>query len=1144
MLPKFLQPFEAEAQKILKKGQVGGIEFSGPTYQVQVKDLWAFIQLDSKGRIKDCFCSCEGGEACVHIAAAFLRLYQNHQESLHIRFQNSLWNKLCASCAQHLGDDPKSIKEIRSGFFTYGLFSAKGKKSSTIKQLQTILGERPLETEETSLKFSNLSQDEILLWKEGRPSLQLRYELSFWNDLAKWLMLKEDVGEEYTVSTDKKISISFSDVDLEFPLFEKFEFKEKLQEAPSQITYDKVKRELQINEKVFKGKELSDALHEYYSQIKGLTDIGIHIDPTPLHYKMKFDENWNLHIEAYLFKPADLKKGDSGLIGDWAYLDGDGFYLLEGIHFNESYVVIPSEKVSDFVRDNRTWLNSQNKFEIHVTGIETRLGYEVTKEGFLNFTRTAAFEEDTLETKDFGLWIYVRGKGFFSKLTSSMGLPIVPGTIIHPEQIPSFLKNNRDELNLINGFFTHKFPVVRAGLNVESQPDQSIKITPHYEIDPAFKDKQVRYYDEFVHIEGEGFQELTGDSRLPELFRHPIIIPKSDLTRFFEEDFDIVKHYAYFIDQKLIKPQNLELKAEKMEPSDLGYKLKMSYHSEKGEVKFSEIWLSIKAQEPFLFSGAGLIELHQDRFRWIKEIDKKQVDRRSHTVELSSMEVLRLLAFDNLNVSEGKELINELLEFRTPNEPNLLGMEGHLRPYQENGVHWLWFLYHHKLSGLLCDDMGLGKTHQAMALLVAIRNLKLNSGKFLIVCPTSVIYHWMDKLKKFLPQVRVCMFYGAERTLGEYDVLLTSYGVWRRECDFLKEITFEVAIFDEIQAAKNSGSLLYITLRKVKAQMRLGLTGTPIENRLRELKSLFDIVLPKFMPHESEYRSFFIRPIERDGDQKRKKLLTRFIKPFILRRKKEDVLLDLPEKTEENFYSDLTSGQASLYNEVLRKMREGLLRDLQDDQAPVPYIHVFAVLSALKQICNHPAAYLKTPEEYKKYSSGKWELFLELLNEARESGQKVVIFSQYLAMLDIMEMHLKENKIEYATIRGSTTDRGKQVTRFNTDPHCEVFLGSLHAAGWGIDLTAASVVIHYDRWWNAAREDQATDRVHRIGQTRGVQVFKLIAKGTFEERIDTLINQKGKLMEEVIGTDDHQFVKKFSRDEILNLLQEVDPILD
>jgi SNF2 family DNA or RNA helicase len=217
--------------------------------------------------------------------------------------------------------------------------------------------------------------------------------------------------------------------------------------------------------------------------------------------------------------------------------------------------------------------------------------------------------------------------------------------------------------------------------------------------------------------------------------------------------------------------------------------------------------------------------------------------------------------------------------------------------------------------------------------------------------------------------------------------------------------------------------------------------------------------------------------------------------------------------------------------------RDKLIEELQNTETAIPYMHIFTLLSHLKQVCNHPAAYLKKPEDYKQYQSGKWELFLELLEEARESQQKVVVFSHYLSMLDIIEDYLKEHGIGFASIRGATSDRGEQLRRFNNDPSCEVFVASLQAAGLGIDLTAASVVIHYDRWWNAARENQATDRVHRIGQTRGVQVFKLMTKGTVEEHIDFLISKKGRLMEDVVSVDDHQTVKKFDRHEMINLLQ-------
>ena len=346
-----------------------------------------------------------------------------------------------------------------------------------------------------------------------------------------------------------------------------------------------------------------------------------------------------------------------------------------------------------------------------------------------------------------------------------------------------------------------------------------------------------------------------------------------------------------------------------------------------------------------------------------------------------------------------------------------------------------------------------------------------------------------------------------------------------------------MAIFDEIQLAKNHLSLLYASLIQIEAPIKIGLTGTPLENHLRELKSLLDIVLPGYMPNDTNYFNMFIKPIEKEESQLAKALLHRLVQPFMLRRKKDDVLLDLPEKIEEISHTDLHPTQRKLYHDVLEQAHETVIRDLKDEGKLIPYIHIFALLSSLKKIANHPALFLKKTDEYKKYHSGKWELFLELLQEALGSEQKVVVFSHFLGMLDIIEAHLKEKGIGYASIRGATIHRREEIERFRTDPQCQVFVASLQAGGLGIDLTSASVVIHYDRWWNAARENQATDRVHRIGQTRGVQVFKLVTLHTVEERIHEMIERKKRRMEEIVGQDDAQVIKTLSRDELIELLR-------
>ena len=258
-----------------------------------------------------------------------------------------------------------------------------------------------------------------------------------------------------------------------------------------------------------------------------------------------------------------------------------------------------------------------------------------------------------------------------------------------------------------------------------------------------------------------------------------------------------------------------------------------------------------------------------------------------------------------------------------------------------------------------------------------------------------------------------------------------------------------------------------------------------------------------------------------------------------MRRKKSEVLRDLPEKIEEIAYCYPSEEQEKLYRAAFLKSRNHLVKKSDQSDKSVSYLHLFSLLNTLKQISNHPCLITKDIHNYKKHQSGKWDLFVELLNEAWGSGQKLVVFSQYLDMMTLIENYLKECKVKYATIRGSTQDRKKQLQIFREDTDCKVFVASLKAASTGIDLTAASIVIHYDRWWNPAKENQATDRVHRIGQNRGVQVFKLVTRGTIEEYIHHLIEKKIGLFEDVIGYDDHSQMKYLSHDDILILLQKL-----
>ncbi|MFI0435404.1 MAG: DEAD/DEAH box helicase [Parachlamydiaceae bacterium] len=1238
-LPISLEPYREEAEKALQKKSVKEIEFSGSTYQVLVEDpftlctVWVFLQLEGKGDIKDAFCSadhhCDASD-CLHLAIAYLALFNQTSEPLHQRFARSLWNQLCRIYEERLGDHPNKIEATGSGMWSYR--SKSGKKIFEIEALQSdaialfdqILSKRSEETEETSLKFSNLSVEEISSWRQGKPDPQLRYDLSFWSDIAKSLMKQQEEGVPYDISFKYSkhqlpnwIQIHFHHLRIGFYISEAnlpliidslqtVQSPLKVYYAPGSeigcVTYDKKNQMLHIQEKkrdsetdlhipsddghsvrlngwkfivgkgfyaeeshellkhpILHGEEIAQTLSEHARLISSLiTNCHVYQEPTPLSFQLSFDKNWNLHISTYLFEPGDLGTADAWLMNNWAYLDGDGFYPVEGNHFHDIKCMIAAHQVSEFVSQNRGWLNSQEGFQTHVRSIEFQLRYEVSQNQRLTFSRSLEKVKDKTVQQDFGAWIYLKGYGFFSKKASSFHFLLKPGISLSAEQIPLFIRMNQDELELIPHFFNPRCPIAKAGLKIKLTDKQKIKITPEYELLAPYKGQQIQLFDDFVYLKNEGFHEIPLDLRLPEKFRHPLEIEGEDLNLFLSYEIDELYPYAAHLDPQLIKEKEWSLVADLIErAAEKGrgwYRFRLFYQTKRGLVSILQLRKSMNKKSPFGFFQAGLIDLRDERFDWLRRLPKDRFE--ADTILLTSLEFMRLNAFDPIQMLQDEKnggqrqssiaLLDDLINLHTPEQPDMGGLLSHLRPYQEVGVQWLWFLYRQQLSGLLCDDMGLGKTHQAMALLVSISNLYRTFAEgtrhhFLIVCPTSVIYHWQEKLQQFLPGLKICSFYGAGRSLetfqNEYDVLLTSYGILRNEQEQLSKLPFEVAVFDEIQVAKNQFSRVYTALTKIKAQMKLGLTGTPIENHLRELKSLFDIVLPSYMPGESDYREIFIKPIEKEIDAQKKKLLNRLIHPFILRRKKEDVLKDLPEKIEEIAYCDLLSYQQKLYTDVLELRRHHLLEELKNEGGSIPYLHIFSLLSSLKQICDHPAVYLKQPQDYQQYSSGKWELFLEILREARESQQKVVVFSQYLGMMDIIEHYLINERIGFASLRGATQNRKEQLQLFNHDPSCEVFVGSLQAAGLGIDLTAGSVVIHYDRWWNAARENQATDRVHRIGQTRGVQVFKLVTKRTFEEKIDAMISRKGRLMEDVVGVDDQNMLKTFSRHDLIELLE-------
>ena len=1178
-VPAHLKGYLKKGKELVSQGKIGEIAFSGSTYQVQVEQEWAFLQFTENGEIKDCFCSCDSQEeGCVHLAAALLWIYGKERDPLHIRYANSFWRALFRRYFARFGDLPDRIeKKERDHFLLAGAVEIYG------KQLQEVLEERREETEETSLKFSSLSEAEIAAWKEGRPGKELEFELSFWSDLAKWILIEErnlscKIHESDQGLLDKLIlqwkgggmtlPIFAQDLPDLIPLMSDSLIPLKVQRPEIQkIVWDSDEHSLKITS-LAKPKNISGPIIDGWIYVSGKgfysqeetdvfqgelkneeaarfldtlspDDLGkiegteVYPETKKLSYHLYFDPYGNLHILSYLFKEGDLFQKSSALFGNWAYLQDVGLVRLKEKEFEAIEATIPNVHVPTFIWERKEWLSSQEGFQTHLTQMETKIEYEVTEASVI-FNRIVGAGQ----ALDFGFWVYVPQKGFFPKSKGQDPFPIKHKKILREVEASSFFRKYHEELKLVPRFWAKKCPLAESGLKVALTSNQEIIVSPLYIFSPETASLKHRFFDEFIYVEGKGFYEMPSSLRLPEKYRHPFKV--EDQREFFAQEYPAIEEKILEISSELTPFGPFEIVGKCLEQKGEGFFLKIELFSKRGALPLCQIWTQLHQSKRYVFTELGRVDIKDERLVWFSELPKNAMDRRSNALRLTTFELIRLVSLMTIKIEEGKEHLDALLESQSEELPDISGLSSTLRPYQWHGLKWLWFLYGKGLGALLCDEMGLGKTHQAMALIAACKNSN-KTGPYLVLCPLSVIFHWQEKLEAFLPGVRVVVYHGSKRELAEeYDILLTSYGTFRNDVAILSGINFTLAVLDEIQAAKNEKSRLHKAVGKLNAQVKIGLTGTPIENRLGELKSLFDLVLPGYMPSEALYKRFFVKPIESEASSERKKLLSRFIKPFVLRRKKADVLQELPDKIEEVEHCQLSEQQRMIYNEALQQRREAILQEMGQGGAPIPFIHIFSLLSSLKQICNHPAAYLKRPKDYKEYSSGKWDLFVELLSEARESGQKVVVFSQYLMMLDIIEAHLRQERVGFAAIRGATRERGKEISRFNNDPGCEVFVGSLQAAGWGIDLTAASVVIHYDRWWNAAREDQATDRVHRFGQTRGVQVFKLVTKGTFEERIDQLISQKGKLMEEVVKPDDHRFLKHFDKQEIFELLKDVE----
>lgn len=553
--------------------------------------------------------------------------------------------------------------------------------------------------------------------------------------------------------------------------------------------------------------------------------------------------------------------------------------------------------------------------------------------------------------------------------------------------------------------------------------------------------------------------------------------------------------------------------------------------------------------------------LVQIRGEWVV-LDPDAVDKairfwedRRNRGEVTLLEALRLaldgagpegLAVDGVDAADWLEpLLADLTAGeKLPALPPPNGFCGELRPYQRRGVAWLWFLRRFGLGACLADDMGLGKTPQTIAWLLHARQQHAVDGPALVICPTSVVGNWRREAQRFAPELRVLLHHGGDRladeafvqAAAEHDLVISSFGLLRRDAETFNKVHWSAVVVDEAQNIKNPETRQAQLARKLPADYRIALTGTPVENRLSDLWSIMQFLNPGYLGSQRAFRQEFVVPVERYNDADAAGRLRRLVQPFVLRRLKTDptIISDLPEKNEMKVYCPLTPEQATLYEAVVKDTLEKVEAAEGIERRGL----VLAMLMKLKQVCNHPAHFLGDGSALAG-RSGKLARLVEMLEEVQSTGDRALVFTQFYEMGEMLRKHLSETLGGGVLfLHGGTPQkqRERMIASFQAEADGPgIFILSLKAGGTGLNLTRANHVFHFDRWWNPAVENQATDRAFRIGQRRDVQVHKFVCLGTLEERIDDLIESKRALAENVLGTGEG-WLTELSTDQLRDLL--------
>ncbi|QGU96758.1 ATP-dependent helicase [Clostridium bovifaecis] len=565
-----------------------------------------------------------------------------------------------------------------------------------------------------------------------------------------------------------------------------------------------------------------------------------------------------------------------------------------------------------------------------------------------------------------------------------------------------------------------------------------------------------------------------------------------------------------------------------------------------------DVFNAIKEKKKYYkLKKGGFMQLQSDELESISNmfeyLNIKESDFEQDRLLLSRYNALYINeTADNRNLGikkhdSFKKLLSDVKGMKDKNFAPSDNINKIMREYQKFGFKWLKTLSKCGFGGILADEMGLGKTLQTIAFIES--ELKEKEGMpSLIIVPTSLVYNWQDEIERYAPNLKAHIISGDKKErvsrikeVTNYDVIITSYPLIRRDIDEYRDLNFKYCILDEAQNIKNPNSMNARAVKEIKAEGYFALTGTPIENSLTELWSIFDFIMPGYLMNHNRFQQKYEIPISKNNNKVALEELNYHIKPFILRRLKKDVIKELPPKIEHKILVEMSKEQKKVYAAYLEQSKDEIESEIQENGFKKSKLKILAVLTRLRQICDDPSTFI----DNFKGESGKIEALEDLLEESISSGHRILLFSQFTSVLKNIEKRLKEDSVEYMYLDGKTKmeERLSMVKEFNRGKG-KVFLISLKAGGTGLNLTGADTVIHFDPWWNPAVEEQATDRVHRIGQENTVEVIKLIARGTIEEKIYNLQQKKKEIINSIMDSEvkEESLISQMSEEEIRNLL--------